>query len=122
MADIELLIQNNSGVKIAELKDQNIRIAGLNDMVDLLGNAFYLGTQNILIRSDQLPEGFLELKNGIAGELLQKVSNYRMRLVILGDFSTIESKSLRDFIYESNNSGFVYFVANRKEAIQKLKN
>ena len=56
----------------------------------------------------------------MAGEILQKFSNYRMRLVIVGDFSALESKSLRDFIYESNKGKLVGFVSTAEEALHKL--
>ena len=38
----------------------------------------------------------------MAGEILQKFSNYRVRLAIVGDFTPYSSKSIKDFIYESN--------------------
>ena len=40
-----------------------------------------------------------------------------MKLAIAGDFSKYESKSLRDFIYESNKGGQVVFV----ESVAKAK-
>jgi hypothetical protein len=60
------------------------------------------------------------LKNGLAGEVLQKFSNYRVRLVILGDFSQFDSKSLKDFIRESNKGKLINFLQSRDEAISKL--
>lgn len=53
--------------------------------------------------------------------MLQKVSNYRMRLIILGDFTNVESRALQDFIRESNRQGQVIFTATLDEAIAKLK-
>jgi len=51
---------------------------------------------------------------------LQKFSTYRVRLAIIGDFSKYTSKSLRDFIYESNKGKHICFVANTEDAIQML--
>lgn len=56
----------------------------------------------------------------MAGEILQKFSTYRVRLAIIGDFSTITSKSLRDFIYESNQGKQVNFVASLNDALNVL--
>ena len=58
--------------------------------------------------------------NGIAGEILQKFSNYRVQLAIVGNFSKYSGKSLHDFIYESNKGGQIHFVNSVSEALVKL--
>lgn len=56
----------------------------------------------------------------MAGEILQKFSNYRMPLAIIGDFSGLDSKSLKDFIRESNKNKHVSFVGSFDEAMSVL--
>jgi hypothetical protein len=63
---------------------------------------------------------FFDIKSGIAGEILQKFSTYRIRLAIVGDFSKYTSKSLNDFIFESNNGRHINFVSTYSEAIKIL--
>lgn len=92
----------------------------LQDFIDLLGNAFYLGAVGVIVKSEHLPEHFFELKTKLAGEILQKFSNYRQRMAIVGDFENIESKSLRDFIRESNELGRIVFVESLDKALTKL--
>ena len=87
---------------------------------DFLGLLYGAGTTTIALHKNRLPEDFFDLKNGLAGEFLQKVSNYRKRLIILGDFSAVESKSLKDFIYESNKNREVLFVSSVDEALALL--
>jgi hypothetical protein len=77
--------------------------------------------QTITITSDSLNPAFWDLKTGLAGELLQKNSNYRTRTIILGDFSGVVSQSLRDFIAESNRTGQVVFCATIQAAEQLLR-
>jgi hypothetical protein len=79
------------------------------------------GTEIVAIKREHLDPQFFNLKSRLAGELLQKVSNYRMRLIVLGDFSDITSRSLKDFILESNNTGHVVFATDLNEAIRILK-
>jgi len=43
-----------------------------------------------------------------------------MKLAVIGDFSGIKSKSLNDFIRESNNRGVIGFVSSVNEAIASL--
>jgi hypothetical protein len=78
-------------------------------------------SDTIVIAKENLTEQFFELKTGIAGEILQKFSDYRKRLVIPGDYSNIESKSLRDLIYESNKNGKVVFCKDIDQAASLLK-
>jgi len=69
-----------------------------------------------------LHRDFFDLKTGLAGEILQKFSNYRVKLAIVGDFEEVKSKSLRDFIRESNRGRTVNFVNSVEEAVERLTN
>lgn len=63
---------------------------------------------------------FFDLKNGIAGEILQKFSQYGLPLAIIGDFSKNESKRVNDFIYESNKGKQINFATSLSEALNSL--
>ena len=54
------------------------------------------------------------------GEILQKFSNYRMRLAVVGDFAVHVSSSLKAFIAESNRGAQIAFVADREAALERL--
>ena len=69
----------------------------------------------LAVAATSCKKDFFDLKNGIAGEILQKFSNYRVSLIIVGDFSKYASKSLNDFIYESNKGRHINFVASTTE-------
>lgn len=106
--------------RLAELKSQEI-LRDIDDFLDLIGNANYLDSDKIIIHQHHLEEDFFHLKNRKAGEILQKFSTYNQKLAIIGAFSDIKSKSLNDFIRESNNTGRIIFVESINEAIQRLK-
>ena len=109
-----------SNSKIAELISDDVLIQSAEDGLDLLGNIYYQDFDKIIIREKNLSADFFDLKNGMAGEILQKFSTYRVRLVIVGDFSKYSSKSLKDFIYESNQMKQINFVASLEEALNVL--
>jgi len=88
--------------------------------LDLLGNLYYQDFDKIIIHEKNITPDFFDLKNKLAGDILQKFSQYRMPLAIVGDFSKFESKSLNDFIYESNNGKQVNFVSSISEALNSL--
>ncbi|PBQ30460.1 alpha/beta hydrolase [Sphingobacteriaceae bacterium] len=107
-------------VTVAELKSEAIVLKSVEDALDLLGNAGYQGATHIIIFEKNISPDFFDLKTGFAGELLQKFSTYSMRLSIIGDFSKFESKSLRDFIYESNTVGKINFLRSMQEVEEKI--
>ena len=75
---------------------------------------------SIAINKAAIAKDFFKLSTGIAGEIAQKIVNYRYRLAIIGDFSGYTSKPLLDYIYECNKGGHLYFVADENEAVKKL--
>jgi len=105
-------------IKIAELISDDIIINTTEDGLDLLGNLYYQGFDSIVMNEKNITPDFFDLKNGMAGEILQKFSTYRVRLAIVGDFSKYTGKSLKDFIFESNKSRHINFVASTEEAIK----
>lgn len=109
-----------NNTKIAEIISEEVIINHAEDGLDLLGNLYYLGFDQIIIHEKNINPDFFELKNGMAGEILQKFSNYRMPLAIIGDFKTYQSKSIKDFIYESNKGKHINFLTTVAEALKKL--
>jgi hypothetical protein len=103
-------------LKIAEALSDTIIIRNLDDAIDLLGNCSYQGASRIILHERNLVPEFFDLKTQLAGEILQKFSNYRMQLAIVGDFSRYISKSLKDFIYESNQGRLIRFVLTVDDA------
>lgn len=107
-------------VKIAEVISDEIIINSVDDAVNLLGNLYYQGFDKIIIHEKILTPDFFDLKNGIAGDILQKFSNYRMPLAIIGDFSKYTNKSVNAFMYECNRGKQINFVGSLAEAINVL--
>jgi hypothetical protein len=72
---------------------------------------------------ERLGDGFLDLSTRIAGEVIQKFTNYRMGVAFVGDIAprTQGSKSLRDFVYESNKGAAVWFVRDQRELAARLE-
>lgn len=107
-------------IKIAEIVSDKFVIETSGDGLELLGNLYYHDFDKIIVQEKNITPDFFDLKNGIAGEILQKFSNYRVRLAIVGDFTPYTSKSIKDFIYESNKKGQINFVKTITEALNVL--
>lgn len=78
------------------------------------------GCTDIAICKEAIVDDFFILSTRLAGEVLQKFTNYGLRLAIFGDFSSYTSKPLRDFIYESNQGNAFYFQPDCSSAVDKL--
>jgi hypothetical protein len=117
---MNLKIHKSGNVCVAELLTDTIIINEVNDAIDLLAESGWLGADAIIIYKHQLNPGFFTLRSGLAGDILQKFSNYRMKLAIVGDFTNVNNKSMKDFIYESNKLGRIIFISSLPEALSVL--
>lgn len=118
---MELKYHNiNDEISLAELIDEHFIISQPQDILDIFGNLMGTDCDRIIIHERNLHADFFDLKTRLAGEVLQKFSNYRVKLAIVGDFAKYNSKSLQDFIFESNKSNYVFFTDSIHKAIQRL--
>jgi len=108
------------GKIIAEILPGSDLITSPDDILDFMAEARLNDSGRMIIHDKSLHPNFFDLKTKVAGEILQKFSNYRMRLAIVGDFSGFKSKNLRDFIRESNRTGTINFVGTIDEALSKM--
>jgi hypothetical protein len=92
------------------------------NLSDLIGELFGSGAPLVAIPLERLGPDFLRLASGVAGQVLQKLVNYRFQVAVLGDVSAAEAASaaLRDFIRESNRGTTVWFVADLTALEAKL--
>lgn len=102
--------------------EDKTRVATPQDMLDLIATLRYEhGADALVLPKENLPEAFFDLRTGLAGEMLQKCTNYQMKIAIVGDFSGYGSKALRDFIRESNRGGAVFFLPTAAQAVEALQ-
>lgn len=117
--DIRIVKKNNIELAIV-VSDEEI-ISDVQSALDLMATVNYeSGCNRIILNKTAICEGFFDLKTRLAGEILQKFINYQTKIAIIGDFSTYSSKSLKDFIYESNNGREIFFLSDEAQAIDKL--
>ena len=117
---MEIEITEIKGINVAKVISNKIVITGTQDALDIMANSAYNGSTRIIINEENIIPDFFDLKTGIAGDILQKFSTYNVYLAIVGDFSKYTSKSLRDFIFESNKYGRINFVNTDEEAIERF--
>lgn len=115
---MNITIHTVNGYKIAEVIEEEVIITSLEDAVNLVGNLYYDSFDAVILYQKNLIPAFFDLKNKLAGDILQKFSNYRLRLAIIGNFEAYTSRSITDFIYESNKGRQINFVDTLSKALQ----
>jgi len=98
--------------QIVYLESDQIIVSNEQDILDLMGE---INFQDIVLHDYNFNKDFFDLSTRILGEVLQKLTNYRVRLAIIGDFSNYQSKALADFIRESNKQQKYLFVSSLEE-------
>ncbi|MGN5652063.1 DUF4180 domain-containing protein [Bacillus sp. Brlt_9] len=109
------------GINIAVIKNDKVLISDVQTALDLMATVQYeVDAKHIIIDKSLLSESFFDLKTRLAGDILQKFINYKVKIAIIGDFSMYTSKSLKDFIYECNKGKDIFYLVTEQQAIEKL--
>jgi pyruvate/2-oxoacid:ferredoxin oxidoreductase alpha subunit len=109
------------GVPVLVCAEDGEPIASTQDALDVIGAAFSRADV-VAVPVRRLDDQFFALRTGLAGEVMQKFTNYRLRLVVVGDISALvaDSPALRDLVFESNRGRQVWFVADLDELDARL--
>jgi hypothetical protein len=110
------------GVRILEYSPDGPPIDNDRAAMDLIGNASSNSAELVVIPVQRFPPDFFQLRTRLAGDLLQKFVNYRLRLAIVGDLSKAlaESQSLQALVRESNRGTQIWFLPSASELELKL--
>jgi len=104
------------GVPVLHCDPDGPPIATAQDALDVIGAA-YAGAEVVVLPVGRLDPSFFELRTGVAGEIMQKFVNYRVRLAIQGDISAYarSSAAFRDLVTESNRGRQIWFIRELDE-------
>lgn len=91
--------------------------------LDLIGDAMGQGAELVVVPVERVTDEFFRLRSGVAGAVVQKFVTYRLRLAVVGDISAhVEaSDALRDFVYESNQGGQLWFLTGYQDLDDRLR-
>jgi hypothetical protein len=112
----------HNGLILLELDAVGPVLATDRDAADLIGETYGSNAEIVVVPIERFDPQFLELRSGIAGIFFQKMQNYGKRLVVLGDIAgeIAASKSLHDFVYETNRVGNHLFAPDRDTMLARL--
>ena len=115
-------IHESTGIRVLHIAAEGPTISTPDHAADLVGDAWAHHAELVAVPVERLDPAFFDLSTGIAGEITQKLVNYRLRLAIVGDIGKhVEvSAALRDYVWESNRGAHVWFLADDAELEAKL--
>jgi hypothetical protein len=105
------LLQERRGVQVLMCDPAGPTVVTEQDALDLIGSALF-DAEIVAVPVSRLDAKFFSLGTRIAGEIMQKFVNYRMRLAIIGDISRHmeASAALRALVHESNAASHIWFL------------
>jgi hypothetical protein len=114
---MEFILIQAGATTVAEAVSNDICLRDAGDALDIM---VACGARTLLMYERQINPDFFRLPTGLAGEVLQKFTNYRMRLAIVGDFDKYMTKNFADFVRESNKNGQFLFTATKEDAVRRF--
>ncbi len=104
--------REHCGTKVLECAADGPKVGCERDAADLVNEAFNTGAQVIAIPAERLTEDFFTLSSRVAGEVVQKIVTYGMKVAVVGDIGRYLNRSapLRDWVRESNRGADLWFV------------
>jgi hypothetical protein len=110
------------GVRVLECSTEGNPPRTAKDATDIISRAWVEKAKLIALRADWLGDDFFRLSTRVAGEVVQKLLDYGLRVAIVGDIATrvAASESLRDWVRECNRGRQVWFVQDMDELAERL--
>ncbi|MER3442923.1 MAG: DUF4180 domain-containing protein [Meiothermus sp.] len=84
------------------------------DIPDLLGACF--GADGLILAEGDLSLEFFDLRTGLAGELFQKFTNYKLRVALILPDPAPYGQRFVELAYEHRTHPLIRFVASEAEA------
>lgn len=95
-----------------------VQIRSVADISDAIAHAFEHG--GLLLSESNLCSEFFDLRSGLAGEMMQKFVNYRIRLAIVVVAPDAHGERFCELVHEHENHPTVRFFVSEAEAREWL--
>ncbi|RPI20290.1 MAG: DUF4180 domain-containing protein [Acidobacteria bacterium] len=104
----------NQERRVLIASDSGIFVGSFSDISNAL--AACLGAKGLILTEKDLAPEFFDLRSGLAGELFQKFSNYRLRVAIVLSDAEPYGARFRELAYEHKTHNMIRFVRSNDEA------
>lgn len=104
----------NEDRRIVIASESDISIRSFTDVADAI--AACVNAKGLIITEADLGLEFFDLRTGLAGELFQKVMNYRLRVAIVVPDPSAHGERFGELAHEHASHGTIRFVRSKAEA------
>ena len=113
-------IFENKNAKYLEFKNGNKKLFNESDGLEVINICFETGIRSIMLHEEMISQDFFNLKTGLAGFVLQKLINYRIKAaLVMKDDSRLIGR-FKEMASESNNRNEFRVFMNKDVAEQWL--
>lgn len=104
----------NEERRILIASDSGISFRSLSDVSDAIGAC--LVAEGLILTENDLAREFFDLRTGLAGELFQKFTNYKIRVAIVLPDPEAHGERFSELAYEHRSHRMIRFVRSKDEA------
>lgn len=112
-------ISELGGVRVLVLDRAGPVIRDEAGALDVIGETYGTEADVVAVPVERLDPAFAQLRSGVAGAVVQKFVNYRLRLVVVGALRDT-SGPVGDWVREANEGRDLWFVADLAELERRL--
>ncbi|MDF9840977.1 MULTISPECIES: DUF4180 domain-containing protein [unclassified Paenibacillus] len=109
-------VMTREGQKYLELRPSDSMLSTEQDILDLIGACMEHDVYKVLLHEAVLPEEFYNLRTGLAGTLLQKFMNYRVRGAAVIGSGQADKGRFKELLSELNKGSSFRTFGNEEEA------
>jgi hypothetical protein len=118
---IELTLVEEGGVSVVEGPPDAPFMSSVDDANRVIEACLSYGVSAALLYAANLPGGFFDLSSGQAGNMLQKLRNYRVRLAVVYTPGSVRfSSRFEEMMVEERRSGYFGVFETREAAWEWL--
>lgn len=101
--------------------DHDLRVDSMPDIQLLLEAAFSADANGVLLTQSDLSPALFDLRSGIAGELFQKCTNYRLKLALVIPEPAAHGERFAELAREHARHTLIRFFAIKSDALEWLE-
>lgn len=119
----EFQVVDENGLRFVEANPGHSLMSTEADARCLIEACFYHSVDAVLLHPQNMPPGFFDLSTRQAGEILQRLRNYRLRLVIVcpPEREVLFSSRFREMVEEECQGPHFGVFRTRAEALEWLR-
>jgi hypothetical protein len=117
---LALKVSTIQTVSFVEPMSSDCLVRTAQDMLDIMAFAGERDIRLVLLEVDNMSRDFYDLSSGLAGDILQKCSNYGFRLVVTGNYANVMSSRFPELAAELNRGSQIRFFPTRDAAVHWL--